>query len=79
MFDDRQPRGSGSRLVPLEGVFATLLAGRSIPVADAAATFNTFSAATSTELPFIADDEVCAALRATDPARSYGSAAKTDP
>ncbi len=45
-------------LVPLEGVFATLLAGQSIPTADAAAAFNTFSTATTTELPFIADDHV---------------------
>ncbi len=51
-------------LVPLEGVFATLLAGHSILTADAAATFNTFSAATTTELPFIADDQVCARVLA---------------
>jgi hypothetical protein len=46
-------------LVQLEGVFASLLDGLSVPTADAAATFNTFSAATTTELPFITDDQVC--------------------
>lgn len=51
-------------LVQLEGVFATLLAGQRIPTAEAAATFNTFSAATTTELPFIADDQVCARVLA---------------
>jgi len=51
-------------LVPLEGVFATLLAGQSIPNAEAAATLNTFSAATTTELPFITDDQVCARVLA---------------
>jgi len=46
-------------LAPLEGVFATWLAGQSISAAEAATTFNTFSAATTTELPFIVDDQVC--------------------
>ncbi len=46
-------------VVQLEGVFATLIAGEQVPTADAAATFNSFSATTTTDLPFITDDEVC--------------------
>jgi hypothetical protein len=36
-----------------------LIDGQSVPTTDAAATFNTFSAATTTELPFITNDQVC--------------------
>jgi hypothetical protein len=44
-------------LVPLEGVFATLLADHRVGIADAATAFNTFSTAATTELPFITDDQ----------------------
>ncbi len=45
-------------LVPLEGAFATLLGGQGVDAVELTTIFNAFSGVTTTELPFITEDQV---------------------